>query len=287
MSDMEGTPSEERSTARNHKQLSAEKADVSTVVSPPTASNSSLPQSCSREHVTNPKSKTPTSVSPARTSSLNSELVESTKMPSTTPSHPVTAISSSTNTAQHTPNPPDSTGASPYGTRSRNRTGNARPNYAEDRENEMDYEYTSIKKNPSSTAASSTQNTDVDKTPTTHGRRSAVNGTTAVKAAGTATPTTKEQIPGTSSFSVVAENGSQSQSRKRKAPGGGTASVAASTPTASSTHTRRTTNPAPIISRETRDTNMVSFENSQRLLSDGQLVADDKTHFKVNGKCLP
>ncbi|CAI4216562.1 unnamed protein product [Parascedosporium putredinis] len=40
----------------------------------------------------------------------------------------------------------DTSSSSPYGTRSRNRTGNARPNYAEDKDMDLDYEYLPPKK---------------------------------------------------------------------------------------------------------------------------------------------
>ncbi|CAD6564501.1 MAG: putative PHD type zinc finger protein with BAH domain-containing protein [Alectoria sarmentosa] len=184
----------------------------------------------------------------------------------------------------------DATGASPYGTRSRNRTGNPRPNYAEDREPEMEYEWSSTKRPHAGLGPSMpniAQSGDGDKPSAANARRSSTTAPVAPPTNNRAALLTvqKDHLPGMSSFSLNPEPNTAppAPSRKRKAPGNGTI-----TSHASSTVTQT---PAPGISRKTagvqnpkasRETNLMTFENCQCYLKNGKLRADDGTVISVN-----
>lgn len=193
--------------------------------------------------------------------------------------------SSSLPTAQAS-NSNETAGPSPYGTRSRNRTGSYRPNYAEDRELDADCEWSSSKKSyPTSTTVNQPQGIETDRNSVTSTRRQTMNsvGSTAAKAGPTGATGSKDFIPGMSTFSVHSEAGNAPpHSRKRKAPGSN--SNANNTSGHGSNHgaTRKAghTNSSLGASRET---NMFSFETSQGYLKHGRLKADDGTSFAVNG----
>lgn len=175
-------------------------------------------------------------------------------------------------------------GASPYGTRSRNRATNARPNYAEDKDSEMDFEYTTSRASHAS-APTTSQPMQRKTSSGSHGRKST---TTNVNHKVHATPPSaatapREPIPGTSSFSV-----NDSQSKKRKAPGSGAtvAHTSAASQAPHSSTSRKAAQHSAATSSASRENNMVTFESSGAYLSHGCLTADDKTKYKVNGECI-
>lgn len=158
-----------------------------------------------------------------------------------------------------------------YGTRSRNRAGNARPNYAEDQE--MDFEMSSAaatKKRASNGLAPAPQGVEEAKRTEDFTRFIAVN-----EFAG------KESTPG-------APGPAASSSKKRKAAGG--LPQQAQTPPTSTT-------PAPTVLRKSgmsasstmaRETNVMTFTKHKSCLNKkGELVADDGTKLAVNGKPPP
>ncbi|KAJ5086075.1 hypothetical protein N7532_010846 [Penicillium argentinense] len=167
--------------------------------------------------------------------------------------------------------PAGSSAAAPYGTRSRGRNA-PRPNYAEDRDIDMDFEATPAKgaKRNSGVALTNIVNgskSDSEKSSPAQPRKSLNNGP--------APPVIpKEAIPGTSSFSARPEdvNGA-GPLRKRKAT--------ASTPS-SANAAKKIFTAAPGDSDGGYFTNMVSFEASEPILKDGQITADDGTTFEVN-----
>jgi hypothetical protein len=198
-----------------------------------------------------------------------------------------TSASSNSNSARTSPQPAtnhlastsSSNGPSPYGTRSRNRATN-RPNYAEDKESEMDFEYTSNKNSQNSTSTSQTSQPMQRKSSTGVQSKKATPNVSSAKAAPTAPAVVpKDPIPGTSTFSVNAE------SKKRKAPGGNTPTTSSPAQTTAPT-TRKSSHSGPSPSPGGKWTNMVSFETHGTTLSNGCLIADDKTKFKVNGMCF-
>jgi len=184
---------------------------------------------------------------------------------------------------------PVSHGPSPYGTRSRNRTSNNRPNYAEDREMDGEYEWPPNKKHqPTSTTVGSARLDEVDKPGPSHRRRSVqgATGSAIGKAGGAGAPASKDQIPGMSSFPVNSDTNtpSQTQSKKRKQPGSRLTSTNISgTSSVSSSH--RASSHAVPASVAGRETMMLTFEKSQAYLKHGKLSADDGTRLAINGMC--
>ena len=162
-----------------------------------------------------------------------------------------------------------------YGTRSRNRTGNPRPNYAEDQD--MDFEISSAgattkKKSAADSATSIGQSaTDMKRA---HEYLRHVAGSNGGPANSTASGA-KELTPG------VAPN----LSKKRKAAGAPT-TLTQTPPTSNSpapTATRKVVAP----SANTRESNVMSFSKHRSCLSKkGELVADDGTKLSVNGKLI-
>lgn len=168
-----------------------------------------------------------------------------------------------------------------YGTRSRNRGGNARPNYAEDQD--MDFEYSSAapakegasKKNQPAAATPPGQNFEV-KRAQDFAKLIAVNGSGTASA--NASPGAKEPIPGTSTFSA-------NPSRKRKAAGtSATVSQPAANTNANSMPAARRQGVSP-ASSSARETNIMIFTKQKSVLNKkGELTADDGTKLSVNGK---
>ena len=209
-------------------------------------------------------------------------------------SQSTTIESSSSMMPAQTTNPTDTPGPSPYGTRSRNRNGNTRPNYAEDREMDMDYDSAGGKKSqaPSGSASSnSLQSSETSQFSTVNTRRSSLTGSGAASGKSTATTAApKDYIPGMSSFSLnpEANPAPQTQSKKRKAPGGNpttAASYSNITPNTSYPPPRRTASTVSTV--KPRETNMLTFESCQGYLKNEKLKADDGTLLGLNGKRLP
>lgn len=202
------------------------------------------------------------------------------------PSQTMIQSSSSLPTA-HTSNSNEMAGPSPYGTRSRNRTGSYRPNYAEDRELDVDCEWSSSKKShPASTTANQPQAIETEKNSSTGTRRQTANSvaSAAVKVGPTGAANSKDFIPGMSTFSVHSESSTNAppHSRKRKALGSNSHANNASGHVPTHGATRKASHAIPSVVG-TRETNMFSFETSQGYLKHGKLKADDGTLFGVNG----
>ena len=167
-----------------------------------------------------------------------------------------------------------------YGTRSRNRTGNARPNYAED--NEMDFEYSSNNKKKQSDAAgaASAGPTPPDsKQPQEPARFVAVNSNAGLSKAAAA----KESTPG------MATGGPGTISKKRKAA----AASNSQAPTPPSNNTpapsgaRKTGGLAALSATSGRDANVMTFHKHKACLNKrSELVADDGTKLSINGEFL-
>lgn len=184
-----------------------------------------------------------------------------------------------------TPNSPEpvadaANGSVTYGTRSRGRNA-PRPNYAEDRDLDMDAESAPSKsaKRNSGVALNhivngsngSNGSNPEEKTPSA--QRKSLNGVN-----GNGATVAKDTIPGTSSFSARPDDANGSNLRKRKQP----ASTPNSTPTSGSAAKKIFTS-APGDSDGDYFTNMMSFESHGPYLQDGQLIADDGTTFSLNG----
>ena len=211
-------------------------------------------------------------------------------------SQPMTATTStSSQVAENsTKDATDANGASPYGTRSRNRTGSSRPNYAEEPEI-MEYEWTSAKKIQSTgeAANSTTQSTiTFEKSSGANTRRSSNVAPVAQPAPApvrTGPPiNAAHQIPGMSSFSLYPEPAAAppAPTRKRKAPGAapGTHQNPASMLTQPPTSGSSRKNNSSMSHHSMRTTTLMTFERSQAYLTYGKLQADDGSWLAVGGK---
>lgn len=233
------------------------------------SANTILPQTASTSPPPSPEPPAPTPETLANPEHLESHSMPTTSLPASTM---------------------DQNGPSPYGTRSRrNRTGNARPNYAEDRELDMDYDWApaSKKARGSSTSASSTnvQSEEPETLGVNTRRRSITTAGLPTPSKGNNSATPKDQIPGLSSFSVNREpsEAPQAPSKKRKAPGALPAASATTGTVATSGQTASRKSGKHTTVTGSRSTNMLSFETSQGFLKNGKLTADNGTVLAVNG----
>ncbi|KAL8903319.1 MAG: hypothetical protein Q9207_004007 [Kuettlingeria erythrocarpa] len=241
------------------------------------SANLAVPQASSTQLPAPPNPPPSAPDTPANPERLESQPIISTASASS-------ALSSQSKVAM------EDNGLAPYGTRSRNRTGNARPNYAEDRELDVDYEWApaSKKARGSSTSASSTNmQSEEPECSGVNTRRRSLTTAALPAASKTSNPVTpKEQIPGMSSFAVNPEptEATQVPSKKRKAPGTAPAAFANATTnmvTPTSHNTARKTAKAASLNGS-RLTNMLTFETHRGYLKNGKLTADDGTVLAVN-----
>jgi hypothetical protein len=205
-------------------------------------------------------------------------------------SQPMTA---STSSSSSNPSLKDTTigTASPYGTRSRNRAGASRPNYAEDRETEIEFDVQPVGEDDTRkmvrTSTSDPRSTMIQEPAgSTTGRRAPQ-----VDYNGNGQALSKDHIPGTSTFSANPSAGIATQpSKKRKAtsqPVSSSANTLLPIINSSSSGSQTTTRRASIATQSIkgfRESSMLSFENCAGRLKDGKLVADDGTMLGVNGK---
>ena len=204
-------------------------------------------------------------------------------------SQPMTTDSSSSSIPSAQPSTAmDTAGPSPYGTRSRNRTGNSRPNYAEDREVDTEYEWSTTKKPHASVASltsAQSQPVDSERSSGINTRRSSTTTSTAPASKLTNSTAAKDHIPGMSSFSLNPETAAPAPgpSRKRKAPGGHATSVVPHGADHTSTISVPRKQSHVLSTTNLRETNMMSFEDTQAYLKSGKLRADDGTILEING----
>lgn len=184
-----------------------------------------------------------------------------------------------------TPDESEATAIAPYGTRSRQRIGGSRPNYAEDKDVDMEPDMNGIYTKAISAGKSggaidgSPSETPLDAL--TRRGFSAVNGIPRSATGNEQVP--KDSIPGTSTF--AANPITSTTSKKRKQPGAG----ATTTSVTSHTVPARPKGAAGTNPRLQPETNMMTFERCGGYLNaDGQLKADDGTAISINGEaCSP
>ncbi|KAF7507958.1 hypothetical protein GJ744_009855 [Endocarpon pusillum] len=178
-----------------------------------------------------------------------------------------------------TPDDLEFAAAAPYGTRSRQRTGGSRPNYAEDKDVEMDGEMNGIhmkaipaRKNGSSAESYLAENLSDS---TTRRGLSAVNGIPKSASANAQVP--RDSLPGMSSF--AANPAPTTASKKRKQPGSSTTMTA----TTSHSVSARPKGSAETSARFQPETNMMTFDHCRGYLdANRQLKADDGTAISIN-----
>ncbi|KFY79588.1 hypothetical protein V499_01433 [Pseudogymnoascus sp. VKM F-103] len=176
--------------------------------------------------------------------------------------------------------------AAPYGTRSRNRAGVSRPNYAEDKEMDMEFEIQPpVKEDDARKSARS-----LDARPNV--LESAASGATGRKTTGTvpdpnsaAQLVPKDHIPGTSTFSANIPGANPTQpSKKRKATTNPTSSIPNGNHTTGNMGTATATGKGtlPQNSQAYKESFMLSFDNCGARLQNGKLIADDGTTLGIN-----
>lgn len=192
-------------------------------------------------------------------------------------------------------------GLVPYGTRSRNRGGNSRPNYAEDKDYDVDmYDFDRTESKKASRPANATSQGDAARAGTSSRRPTGDDAKAAPSSAPSSSnssalqnSTSKDQTPGggsTASLPATQGSGGVAQpSKKRKAA---VATPSSSIPSSSSqlTHngnatavTKKSGTGPQNSGVQWSETNMLTFCDSQARLRDGHLVADDGTLLAQNG----
>ena len=203
--------------------------------------------------------------------------------------------------------------ASPYGTRSRNRTGASRPNYAEDKD--LDVEMFEPDRQISKKAGSANASQGAAAAPrpsnggssssrkplptesnnnNTHHADGPVSVTKEQKSTASSTATANSTPAGTTTGAPNTPTPSTTQpSRKRKAA----AASQASTPSASHVQQASSNGPTAVVQKRPAvvshngngigysETNMLTFENCAGKPKDGKMIADDGTVLEVNGEC--
>lgn len=193
--------------------------------------------------------------------------------------------------------------AMPYGTRSRNRTASSRPNYAEDKDIEMDmYDYYPDKKDSDAGKKPSRQTNGVSNGETSRGsgssRKNAAVAADDSKAAPSQNGSQDTKSGGTIHASqATSGTGTSQPSRKRKAAanqnGGGAAAAASTATSAAATPPASTTTAskknalaaqAQLQGMTWPESNMLTFETCKGLPDNGRMVADDGTVLEANGR---
>lgn len=170
--------------------------------------------------------------------------------------------------------------AAGYGTRSRNRSGNNRPNYAEDKDIEMDvYDYYDKKDADGAKKSSRLAAGQNDAAP-----RSAAAARKAAALADDTNPAPSQGANANGTTNAQASQASAAQpSRKRKA-----AAAAAAQNSLTTASTRRGGTSTPQSSTTSwPETNMLTFENCKSRPQNGRMVADDGTVLEANGNTHP
>lgn len=184
--------------------------------------------------------------------------------------------------------------AAPYGTRSRNRPGRSRINYAED--TEMDFEMTA----PASTNGNASDPSSRSSVAAESGPSSGVSGKKGANAGqgsapwGNSGPSPKDNqanlsISGSSATTPATQpSTAQPATKRRKNAAKDVTNGTHATAAAPSQPTKRGAQaqvqaPAP-APPYTRESNMMTFEFSGAMLKDGHLQADDGQIVSVNGE---
>jgi hypothetical protein len=207
-----------------------------------------------------------------------------------TESQPMTASNSTSSVISTKDAITSSAGAAavPYGTRSRNRTGTSRPNYAEDKELDIEFEIAPPVKESTGrkpVKAADPIATDTGRPSTTARKNLTIEPDQPL----TVQSHYKEPIPGTSTFSAnpTALSTSQGTSKKRKTTHASSLQSQLQGASQNAPPTQVVTRRASMVAQvggNSPDSNMLSFEECKGRLKDNKLIADDGTVLEVNGK---
>jgi hypothetical protein len=200
------------------------------------------------------------------------------------------ASNATANPAQSSSKDFEENGAAPYGTRSRNRPGRSRPNYAED--TEMDFEMTNAPTNGNMSDPPSRNSVVAE-----NGQSSGVGGKKGSGPAqgnaswgnsGSISKDTTPANPNISGAPAVAAPAAKQPSpaqppvkrRKNAATSNGTQSSAAAPSQAGA----KRGNHVMVAASSARESNMLTFENTGAMLKNGRMEADDGQTVSINGK---
>ncbi|KAB5580316.1 hypothetical protein GE09DRAFT_432976 [Coniochaeta sp. 2T2.1] len=294
------------STPSAAKDTPAMTASSSRRQSPASATNENIPSSTAATTVPPKLSDPPPS--PPNVPDESAPRASSSSAPPQTQEKP--AMNGST-TQQAASKETGSGTASPYGTRSRNRTGASRPNYAEDKDLDVEMfepdrqgskkagsanasQGAAAAPRPSNGGSSSRKPLPTESnTGTHHAGGGPASATKEQKTTGSSTATSNSTpAPGATTGAPNTPTPSTTQpSRKRKATA---AASQASTPSAS--HVQQASSNGPTTAVQKRpavvshngngigysETNLLTFENCAGRPKDGKMIADDGTVLEVN-----
>lgn len=193
--------------------------------------------------------------------------------------------------AQNPAQPPskesDENGAVPYGTRSRNRPGRSRPNYAED--TEMDFEMTAAPANGNSSDPPSRNSTATESGQSSGPTGKKGSGPAKGNATGGNSGPISKDIPAnpnisgaTSTTAATQPSAAQPPVKRRKnaATTNGNHAGAAAPSQAGA----KRGNQIMVAANSARESNMLTFETTGAILKDGRMEADDGQTVSINGK---
>jgi hypothetical protein len=176
----------------------------------------------------------------------------------------------------------------PYGTRSRNRPGRSRINYAEDVE--MDFEMAPAAANANTSEAQTRGSvaTDSGQLPGVAGKKGSGAGQAQASWGNTA-PTPKDNppnvnIPGTSSFAANPSDSTAPAPKRRKNAANHAAHGNHANAAAPSQGGARRAHSAVVAANSTRESTIMTFEKTGAILQNGQLEADDGRTVAINGE---
>ncbi|KAK7730381.1 putative PHD type zinc finger protein with BAH domain-containing protein, partial [Cytospora paraplurivora] len=220
----------------------------------------------------------------------------------TSASQPMTTSSSTSSASTPADAKDAATGPSPYGTRSRNRNGRARPNYAEDRDIDVDLldgyadrkDDGESKKSAKQVVSSTNATQDAPRSGTVSSRKPLPTSTDEGKHGGAVSKDQHQHNAGNPSAAALSSSAASSvnappASKKRKQAGTSTSSATQNQATATATATAHATPSSNAAQRKPcsgatgyPETNMMSFENCKGRPKNGILTADDGSLLAVN-----
>ncbi|KAH7399584.1 hypothetical protein BKA66DRAFT_565653 [Pyrenochaeta sp. MPI-SDFR-AT-0127] len=179
------------------------------------------------------------------------------------------------------------TAASSYGTRSRNRPGRSRPNYAED--TEMDFEMAAASTNGNLSDPPSRNSVAPDSSHSSNAGGKKGPGSAQGNASwGNSGSTPKDNpanlnVPGAPAPTVATQANTAQPATKRRKNAAASASNGSHANTAPPSQTgAKRGNQALVIANSARESNMMTFENTGAFLKNGHLEADDGQIVSIN-----
>ncbi|KAI2638141.1 hypothetical protein GGS21DRAFT_457060 [Xylaria nigripes] len=295
-------PAAAQNNSTSHTSTSPAPAPAHLIADTPTLTSTPPPppQSTSTTAITTTAS---TAISNITTSTINNT---ATKLDSRQPGENAAdaqPMSKSTSASSNSLSRDAMAGPSPYGTRSRNR-GQVRPNYAEDKELDVEMEDAYPEKKEELPRKASRQanaaangTSDVNKSSASNSRKGAAADDS--KMANSHSTCKDANLTASTSVNMTGSTASSGSSKKRKAtaqastnnvhsqgstptPTPNTSAVTGSRRNAAQTTAPATTTPTANAGAGYRETNMLSFEKSGAIPKDGKMIADDGTELEVN-----